>query len=153
MRSLLGVRNFLSEITMKSFLSALAAVSAAAILAGCTNAPVHQAAEARVPASASAIHRAILHVAQTRRYDVVKDAPGAVTLAYPPRDSARSSTYQATYRVTYGNGNYRVDYQSSRGLNARPCQDDKTRVCGHRKLHQWQENLKQDIERELQAGR
>ena len=138
---------------MNKLLALVAAVSASAILAGCGQFPVHETHSQAVSASARDIHRAILHVAKVRRYDVDRDAPGAVTLSYPPRDVARSASYQATYRVTYSNGSYQVHYVKSRGLDAKPCTSEKGTVCGSRKLQQWQQALETDIGRELIRAR
>ena len=136
---------------MKRLSATLASLALALTLAGCV-APVQEMPRQQVSASAHAIHEAVISVAHARRFDIVKDVPGTVTLSYPPRSSRRNATYRVTYAVHYRPGSYQVEYVDSRGLDVQRCSQADGSVCGHRKIQQWQAKLQREIALELKRG-
>lgn len=138
-------------------LSMLALASAGAILlAGCASSvPVQTMPQEFVATDVNSgeIHNAVLQAAKLRHWRVVRDEPGAVTLAYPT--GKKAAAFEATVRVTYDDKTFQVAYLSSRGLNEKKgCYDGSNGfrediVCAHRNVNNWMINLDRDIRRFL----
>lgn len=142
---------------MKHFrLFCAATFCASMLLTGCgTTTPVVNPPEQSAPAQVSStkMHQAIMRAAQLRKWRIVNDEPGVVTLAYP--GSAKAVHFEAIVKVTYDARRYKVSYVSSRGLDERKgCVnpemtgrnkfDDKA-LCVHRNVNRWMNNLSADI--------
>lgn len=138
---------------------ALAAFASAGalVLAGCgASVPVRTMPLEYLPTGhqVADVHNAVLQAAKLRHWRVVRDEPGVVTLAYPSGKKALS--FEATFRVTYDDRNFRVEYLSSRGLNEKKgCVDGSNGfrediVCAHRNINNWMINLDRDIRRFLE---
>lgn len=134
------------------------AIAGAAVLSGCgASVPIQKMPVEYLPASCQSadIHGAVLQAAQARRWRVVRDEPGAVTLAYPTGKKAQA--FEATVRVNYDDKTFRIEYLSSRGLDERQGCNDGTQgyrediVCAHRNINKWMANLDRDIQRFLTA--
>lgn len=98
--------------------------------------------------SAARIHEAVKQAAALRKWGIKADEPGRMLLVYPTNN--RSLQYQATVSVTYGEGFYKVEYVSSRGLNEQlNCRGRQGVVCAHRNVNRWIANLGKDLKRLL----
>lgn len=142
---------------MKHFrLFCAATFCASILLTGCvTTAPVVNPPEQSAPAQVSStkMHQAIMRAAQLRKWRIVSDEPGVVTLAYP--GSAKAVHFEAIVKVTYDARQYKVSYVSSRGLDERKgCVNpeikgrnkfDDNALCVHRNVNRWMNNLSADI--------
>lgn len=99
------------------------------------------------------MHNAIIRAAQLRKWRIVSDQPGVVTLAYP--GSAKAIHFEAIVKVTYDARRYKVSYVSSRGLDEKKgCVNpelksknkyDENAICIHRNVNRWMNNLNADI--------
>lgn len=99
------------------------------------------------------MHDAIIRAAQMRKWRIVSDEPGLVTLAYP--GSAKAIHFEATVKVAYDSRHYKISYVSSRGLGEKKgCVNpqleghnkyDDNAVCVHRNVNRWMNNLSTDI--------
>ena len=99
------------------------------------------------------MHNAIIRAAQLRKWRIVSDQPGVVTLAYP--GSAKAIHFEAIVKVTYDARRYNVSYVSSRGLDEKKgCVNpelksknkyDENAICIHRNVNRWMNNLNADI--------
>ena len=112
-----------------------------------------QEQNAPVQITQSQMHNAIIYAAQLRKWRIVSDQPGVVTLAYP--GSAKAIHFEAIVKVTYNALRYKVSYVSSRGLNEKKgCMNselkgknkyDENAICVHRNVNRWMNNLNADI--------
>lgn len=95
-----------------------AALASSLLLTGCgVTTPLVNPQEQSAPAqiTQSQMHNAIIRAAQLRKWRIVSDQPGVVTLAYP--GSAKAIHFEAIVKVTYDARRYKVSYVSSRGLD------------------------------------
>lgn len=134
-------------------------LSAALLLAGCgTTMPQRPLPEKSVPADISQadIREAVLKAVGMRKWMLVSEKPGLITVAYP--SGAKAAKFQATYNVKYDADSYEVTYVSSYGLDERVgCNDPKATTkntwrdvpCVHRKVFLWMRNLSKDIDQIL----
>lgn len=133
-----------------------AAFASSLLLSGCgVTTPLINPQEQSAPAqiSQSQMHNAIIRAAQLRKWRIVSDRPGVVTLAYP--GSAKAIHFEAIVKVTYNAQRYKVSYVSSRGLDERKgCVNselkgnnkyDENALCVHRNVNRWMNNLNADI--------
>ena len=141
------------------FLASLAAFS---LLVGCAaTVPLQNPPESAVTSGLTLgdVKKAVLSAAQFRRWRVVADEPGVMTLAYP--STAKAAQFELTARVEYDEKSFRVVYASSYGLEEGPCRqaasgdpyaqtsgNGKT-MCLHRNVNKWLANLRLDIARNL----
>ena len=127
-------------------------LSACVLLTACmTTSPLVNPREQTVPhqVTQNKMHSAVLDAAQLRKWRVVSDKPGVMTLAYP--GSAKAVHFEAIVKVTYDNDSYQVSYVSSRGLDEKKgCRNsqnkyDEDLICVHRNVNRWMNNLSADI--------
>ena len=132
------------------------ALSACVMLTACvTTAPLVNPREQTVSfqTTQDKMRSAILDAAKTRKWRVVHDEPGAMTLAYP--GTAKAVHFEAIVKVDYDADSYQVSYVSSRGLDERQgCVNpklsgknkfDENIICVHRNVNRWMNNLSADI--------
>ena len=133
-----------------------AALASSLLLTGCgVTTPLVNPQEQSAPAqiTQSQMHNAIIRAAQLRKWRIVSDQPGVVTLAYP--GSAKAIHFEAIVKVTYDARRYKVSYVSSRGLDEKKgCVNpelkiknkyDENAICIHRNVNRWMNNLNADI--------
>ena len=118
-------------------------------LTGCGGTfPIQQLPQHEVTQSQSAIHDAVIKAANERKFMVEKDTPSSVALVYPPVNHGKYIQFHARYRVDIGPHSYEVKYIDSMGLDVSKCTQPafEDKLCGHRKVNQWQLMLDQAIE-------
>lgn len=128
------------------------AALAAAFVFPVTAAPVaviESFEQKNVKADAKRISKAVRDAAKLRGWGIKEEKAGRTLLVYPTNN--RALKYQATVAVNYGNGFFRVEYVSSRGLkeNRNGCYGKEGVVCAHRNVNRWIANLGKDLTRLL----
>lgn len=102
--------------------------------------------------SKSAAHDAIVKAAEMRKWRIVEDKSGLMSLAYPG-SGPRAEKHELIVQVKYDGKTYSVKYVKSRGLDedhacyAAKKTDDPNDFCIHRNVPKWMRNLVIDIQR------
>ena len=102
------------------------------------------------PISENVAREAIINAAINKKWQLLENTAGQVTLCYPHQMHPRYQAYHAVVRVEYDSKTYRIVYVRDKGLKKGNCSIFTDKQCIHRTYNRWVASLDLQIQKEIQ---